>query len=420
MLKLNSQKQNTEAPPSTFRWLPTGEAGLDAMLDAMGRATQTLCFEMYIFTAGPLGKSFREALLQARRRGVRVRVLLDAFGSLGLPAHFWDPLIQLGGEFRWFNAFHAAERYGRRNHRKLLVIDGKEAIVGGFNVSEDYRGDGVTHGWRDLGLHIEGPLAAALETSFARIFTKVVARENRLSQILTKKRHLHLPRLLQRPETAVEGRPWTLLLSEPGLGHRAFKRALLDDLASAQFVQITCAYFVPTWRLRRALMGVARRGGRVQLLLAGKTDIEASRLASHSLYAKLMSAGVEIYEYQPQILHAKLVVIDGIVYAGSANLDARSLNINYELMIRVYDAQTAAEARGIFEADLAHSRAIDPQRWKASRNWLTRLLEKAAYFLVARIDPHITSLRWRSRANEAWKKKRKRAGGKKGPPFFSS
>jgi len=129
---------------------------------------------------------------------------------------------------------------------------------------------------------------------------------------------------------------------------------------------------------------------------------------------------VEIYEYQPQILHAKLVVIDGMAYAGSANLDARSLNINYELMIRVDNAQTAAEARGIFEADLAHSQAIDPQRWKASRNWLTRLLEKAAYFLVARIDPHITSLRWRTRANEAWKKKRKRAGRKKVPPFFSS
>ncbi|MEI8233160.1 MAG: cardiolipin synthase B [Verrucomicrobiota bacterium] len=413
---MNSQKQNAGAEPpapSTFRWLPTGADGLAAMLAAMGRATRTICFEMYIFTPGPLGKSFREALLRARRRGVRVQVLLDAFGSLGLPAHFWDPLIQLGGEFRWFNAFRASERYGRRNHRKLLVIDGAEAIVGGFNVSEEYRGDGVTRGWRDLGLHIAGPLAAALETSFTRIFAKAA------SPPLLRLPRLRLPRLRLRPETAVEGCPWTLLLSEPGRGHRAFKRALLGDLASARLVQITCAYFVPTWRLRRALMGVARRGGRVQLLLAGRTDIEAARLASHSLYAKLMGAGVEIYEYQPQILHAKLVVIDDAVYAGSANLDARSLNINHELMIRVGDAQTAAEARAIFERDLLHSRAVDPRRWKASRSLLTRLLEKAAYFLVARIDPHITSLRWRTRARNAWKKKRKRGEKNGGSPPFS-
>ncbi|MDD5349348.1 MAG: phospholipase D-like domain-containing protein, partial [Chthoniobacteraceae bacterium] len=336
---MNSQKQKTDPPvPSTFRWLPTGADGLDAMLAAMGRATRSICFEMYIFTAGALGKRFREALVQARQRGVRVQVLLDAFGSIGLPAHFWDPLIQLGGEFRWFNAFRASERYGRRNHRKLLVVDGAEAIVGGFNVAENYHGDGVAHGWRDLGLHIAGPLAEALEASFGRIFAKAAARP-----LL---RRLRLPRLHKRPETAVEGCPWTLLLSEPGRGHRAFKRALLDDLASARLVQIICAYFVPTWRLRRALMRVARHGGRVQLLLAGRSDIEAARLASHSLYAKLMSAGVEIYEYQPQVLHAKLVVIDGVVYAGSANLDARSLNINHELMIRLDDAATAAEARG--------------------------------------------------------------------------
>lgn len=405
MLKLNSRNQNAASlppEPSAFRWLSTGAEGLDAMLAAIGRATRSICFEMYIFTAGALGKNFRDALVQARQRGVRVQVLLDAFGSIGLPAHFWDPLVQLGGELRWFNAFRASELYGRRNHRKLLVVDGREAIVGGFNVAEHYHGDGVTRGWRDLGLQITGPLAVALEASFAHIFMKAAAQP-----LL---RRLRLPRLHLRPETSVEERPWTLLLSEPGRGHRAFKRALLDDLAAARVVQITCAYFVPTWRLRRALMRVARRGGRVQLLLAGRSDVELARLASHSLYAKLMSAGVEIYEYQPQVLHAKLVVVDNVVYAGSANLDARSLNINHELMIRLADAEAADGARAIFERDLSHSRAIDSARWKSSRNLLTRLLEKLAYFVVAKLDPHITSLRWRSRASAAWKSKRKRPG----------
>lgn len=396
MLKSNLQKQNLErsrAQESAFRWLPTGAAGLEAMLDAIAGAAHTIQFEMYIFTPGPLAERFREALVAARLRGVRVQILLDAFGSMGLGATFWHRLIQLGGEMRWHNAFRAAERYGRRNHRKLLVVDSERAIVGGFNIGEEYDGDGILSGWRDLGLEIHGPLAAALEESFAVLFAKVEVRPRRF------------PRFGKPPETAVYGDQWTLLLSEPGRGHRAFKRALLHDLARARRVQIICAYFVPTWRLRRALMRMARRGGRVQLILAGQTDIEISRLASHSLYAKLLQAGVEIYEYQPQILHAKLLIIDDVVYAGSANLDARSLNINHELMIRIADEETAAKARALFEGDLPHCRAIDANQWRHSRNLLTRLFEKAAYFIVSRIDPHITSLRWRARAREVLVKK---------------
>ena len=365
------------------------------MLDAIAEAALTIEFEMYIFSPGPIAARFREALVQARLRGVRVRVLLDAFGSFALPMTFWNTLVQHGGEVRWFNAFRVSERYGRRNHRKLLVVDSQTAIVGGFNVSDEYNGDGISHGWRDLGLHIRGPLATALEGSFTDLFEKVSQPAARF------------PKLYKTPETTVQGHLWTLLLTEPGWGHRAFKRALIHDLTRARCVQIICAYFVPTWRLRRALMGVTRRGGRVQLILAGHSDMEASRLASHSLYAKLMQSGVEIYEYQPQILHAKLLIIDDVVYAGSANLDARSLNINHELMIRIADQTTAAKARLIFDGDLPHCRSIDPEKWRASRSFFTRFIERAAYFLVARIDPHITSLRWRDRARRALEKRSK-------------
>jgi len=399
MLKSNLQEQNrgpSLPDGSVFRWLPTGALGLEAMLAAIAGAARSVQFEMYIFDPGPLGERFHEALVAARKRGVRVQVLLDAFGSMGLASHFWNRLMQLGGEVRWFNAFRASERYGRRNHRKLLVVDSERAIVGGFNVGEEYNGDGVSGGWRDLGLEILGPLAAALEESFAELFTKVDPPA------------CVFPRFRKTPETAVHGCHWTLLLSDPGRGHRAFKRALLHDLARARRVQIICAYFVPTWRLRRALMRVARRGGRVQLILAGRSDIEVSRLASHSLYAKLLRAGVEIYEYQPQILHAKLFLIDHVVYAGSANLDARSLNINHELMIRIADEKTAVKARAIFEGDLAHCRSIDAKQWRTSRHLFTRFLEQAAYFLVARLDPHITSLRWRARAREVLEKRASR------------
>jgi len=400
MLKLNLQESKTShpSPPdaTTFRWLPTGEEGLEAMLEAIAGATHSLQLETYIFMPDSLGMRFREALVQARRRGVRVQVLIDAFGSLGLPANFWHPLVQLGGEFRWFNSFRAAERYGHRNHRKLLVADSRLAIVGGFNVGEAYYGDGVTRGWRDLGLQMQGPLAAALEESFSDLFEKAAEPPPAF------------PHFLPTADTAIHGGPWTLLLSEPGLGRRAFKRALLHDLSRARDVRIICAYFVPNWRLRRALIRTARRGGRVQLILAGRTDIEVSRLASRSLYAKLLRAGVEICEYQPQILHTKLLIIDHLVYAGSANLDTRSLSLNHELMIRIDNEETAAQARAIFEADRTRSLPINPQTWRASRSFFTRLLEKLAYWLVARIDPHITSLRWRARAHRALEKQRKR------------
>jgi cardiolipin synthase len=397
----NTNPQPSTPPPverSSFRWLATGAEAFEMMLAAIGDAQVSIKLEMYIFTPGRLGTRFRTALVEARNRGVRVQVLIDAFGSLGLPSNFWTPLTDVGGEFRWFNGLRAALRYGRRNHRKLLVIDGQRAFIGGFNVSEEYHGDGVNKGWRDLGLDIHGPLAAALEKSFAQLFDE--------------KTHPLLSRF--SPDTTVQGDNWTLLLSKPGWGHRAFKGAIIKELSSARDVRIVCAYFVPTWRLRRALMKVARRGGRVQLVLAGRSDLELARLASHSLYSKFLDAGVEIYEYQPQILHAKLFLIDQAVYAGSANLDTRSLNINHELSVRIADPKIAAEAGILIEGDLTHCRRVDPQTWRASRSFLIKLLEHAAYFLMVRIDPHITSLRWRRRARKALEKRARRNAKKAG------
>lgn len=404
MLNSNSQEQpirNNPHGPSQFRWLPSGPEGLEAMLQAIDGASKVIQFEMYIFTPGPLGERFRDALVQARLRGVRVQVLIDAFGSIGLPISFWHPLIQLGGEFRWFNSFHAAERYGRRNHRKLLVADNQRAIVGGFNVDEVYKGDGVSAGWSDLGLEIQGPLALALAESFTTLFKNADSPPP------------VFPTFRKSPATTARGDNWTLLLTEPGRGNRAFKQSLIRDLSRSHSVRIICAYFVPTWRLRRALMRTARRGGRVQLILAGRTDVEVSRLASRSLYSKLMRAGVEIYEYQPQILHTKLLIVDHVVYAGSSNLDIRSLNINQELMIRITDEEMVVQAQAIFDRDLLHSRKVNPTTWRASRSIFMRFLERVAHFLISRIDPHITSLRWRNRAREALEKRGRREAMKK-------
>jgi len=187
-----------------------------------------------------------------------------------------------------------------------------------------------------------------------------------------------------------------LLLSGPGRERSPIKRFLRADLARAQNVQIIMAYFLPTWRIRRDLLRVARRGGTVQLILPSKSDVRVSLLAAQSLYRRFLKAGIEIYEYQPQILHAKLIIVDDVVYAGSANLDPRSLNINYELMLRFERKEIAERARETFTGKLRHCRLITVGMWRQTWSFWRRLKQRWAYFLLARIDPYIARRQWQS------------------------
>jgi cardiolipin synthase len=362
---------------SHFRWLRTGEDALEAMLEAIEAAQQSVRLETYIFTAGPVGEAFRDALARACRRGTPVRVLVDGLGSWNLLSSFWEPLTVLGGEFRWFNPL-ALRRLAYRDHRKVLVCDERVAFVGGFNIAPEYAGDGVERGWRDLGLRITGPLAQELARTFDTYFARADFKHKKLQRLRKAV-----------TDELVSGDNWTLLLSGPSRGHNALKRVLVHDLALARDVRIMSAYFLPTWRIRKELVRAARRGGRVQLVLAGKSDVSLARLAARRLYRSLMRAGVEIYEYQPQILHAKVFLLDDVLYVGSANLDVRSLNINYELSVRVHDPTLAAEGREIFDTDLQHSQRIDPVTWRKSRSLWSKLKEDWAYFVLARLDPYL-------------------------------
>ena len=154
------------------------------------------------------------------------------------------------------------------------------------------------------------------------------------------------------------------------------------------------AYFLPSWSIRRDLSRVARRGGTVQLILPGKCDVLVSQLAGQSLYRRLLKAGVSIYEYQPQILHAKLIIADDVVYVGSANLDPRSLGLNYELMLRFEQKAMADQARAIFSKSLASCRPITGPEWSLSRTIWRRLRQRWAYWLLVRIDPYLARRQW--------------------------
>jgi len=361
---------------ATFRWLRTGEEAFSAMLAAIEAAQVSIRLETYIYEAGALGEKFRAALVRARERGLQVQVLVDALGSVRLSTSFWDPLIKVRGEFAWFNPV-SLQRWSYRDHRKMLICDQSMAFIGGYNIAEAYNGDGVTRGWRDLGLEVTGSLAEHLAASFDAFFARATFK------------HKPLQRLRRAFNKITTGQNWKLLTSGPGRHHGDLKRTLTADIKLARSVKIISAYFLPTWRLRKELMRVCKRGGKVQLILAGKSDVVLAQLASRRLYRAFLRAGVEIYEYTPQILHAKLFILDDIVYAGSANLDIRSLRINYELLVRILDPEVAAEARDIFEADLEHSRRIDPATWSKSRSFWAKLREDWAYFVLARIDPYL-------------------------------
>jgi cardiolipin synthase len=354
------------------------------MLAAITAAKRSVCLETYIYAPGPLGERFREAMVRARQAGAKVQVLIDALGSYNLPADFWKPLLEVGGEMRWFNPL-SLNRLGFRNHRKLLVCDESVAFVGGFNIAPEYEGDGVHSGWCDLGLKIEGPLVRQLSQSFEEMFARAGFQHKRFA------------RLLKSPARKVVSVPHEqLLLSGPGRGLSPIKRALKRDLARAHSVQIMVAYFLPTWQFRRQLARVVQRGGKVQLILAGRSDVAVSRLAAQSLYPRLLKSGIRIHEYQPQVLHAKLFIIDQVVYVGSANLDPRSININYELVIRFANKTMAQEAQAVFQDCFKHSRQITLEEWARQHSLWRRFKQHWAYFLLVRMDPYVAQRQWRA------------------------
>lgn len=354
-------------------WLHSGQLGLAAMIRSIESAQQAIALEMYIFQECEIGNRFRDALADAAKRGVRVRILVDAVGSFELPSAYFQPAIDAGAECRWFNPLEL-RRLSYRNHRKMLIVDESVAYIGGFNIGTDYDGDGVTCGWMDLGMVIRGELVAELLKAFHAIFGAASFKHRRLARF---RRQIASQRI-----ATSEGE---LFLLAPGVGRNPAREALIADIGRAKQVRMTTAYFLPGRALRLAFCRAARRGAKVQLLLPGMSDVRLAQWAARGQYGRLLRAGVEIYEYQPAMLHAKRYLLDDAVYVGSANLDLRSLNINYEILVRIVDPAVAAEGHAKFEEDLERSRQIRPSEWKR-RGWWHKLLERMSAAVLVSLD----------------------------------
>ena len=364
-----------------FEWLHAGTMAYASMLRLIDAARLSVEFEFYTVKGGIAADSLGAALQRAAKRGVRVRVLLDAFGSDELPAAWLSALQTNGVQVRLFNPGRLL-RWSFRDHRKLLVCDDERAVVGGFNVAPEYEGDGIERGWRDLAVVIDGPVASQLREGFDTLFRAASLHQDAWKRLAYFLRH----QSLQRDTVAA-------LVGGPGCPRALLRQSLHAELRTARRVDVIAAYFVPSRRIRRLLQQVARHGS-VRVLLAGRSDVAIARLASQWSYPRLLRSGVQLWEFQPQVLHAKALVVDDVVFVGSANLDTRSLQLNFELLVRIPSASLAGELRARIDADCARSHLV-PKDWVKKRTVLQRFLHGCAHFVLTKVDPYVAQAKFR-------------------------
>ncbi len=346
--------------------LQDGPATYRAMFAAIDAARDHINMETYIFDDDEVGQRFAQALINKQRQGVAVHLIRDSVGTLGTPGAFFQTLVDSGVKVLEFNPVNPllARRgweLNQRDHRKLLIVDGQVAFLGGINVSSVYsggsfrqrRGSSAEPAWRDTHLQLRGPVVAELQKMFLATWAQQQSAE------------LPLRRYFPPPQQA-----GSLVVraigSSPTAPYSQIYATLLSALASAETsVLLTNAYFAPDPQLLLALEAAAARGVDVKLILPSQTDNWLVFHAGRSHYERLLQAGVKIFERSGVILHSKTALIDGVwSTVGSTNLDWRSFVHNHELDAVVLGAAFGAQVRAMFERDLAASQAIDLATWQ--------------------------------------------------------
>ncbi|MBI3181502.1 MAG: cardiolipin synthase B [Myxococcales bacterium] len=355
-------------PGNRCQLLRDGVEAYPSMLEAIRSARRFIRLETYMFIDDAVGELFGRALAGAAERGVRVTVLYDWLGSWVSGRSFFKSLRTRGVDIRPFKPFSLRGRLSRlirRDHRKLLVVDGEVAFVGGVNIASHWAPIGEGAGWRDDVLRIEGPAAAQLERRFQASW-----RMQWKDRLLGRLPMVPTP---SRPRGEVR----LCVLTSRRAIHASYLRAIA---AARKSVLISAAYFVPDRKMLAALREAARRGVEVLLVMAGKSDHPEIQFASRALYERLMSWGVKVHEWGHGVLHAKTAVVDGAWgTVGSFNLERMSLRFNHEVNVFFADPRIGRELERSVRLDAACSRPIDLARWR-SRPWWTRMLERVAHF----------------------------------------
>jgi cardiolipin synthase len=379
---------------NAVRLLKNGEEFFPALIAAIDAAATVVHLETYIFTLDRTAQRVLDALARASARGVKVRVVIDGFGSLEWVDEVRRRIIESGGqcrifrpEPRWLKRLVFSRSRLRRLHRKVTVVDGRVAFVGGINIVDDYdemeSADSIAaHPRFDFAVAVHGPLVAHAVHAQDLLWIRLNPVALRLGETAAERRRL------RRPYFTPMGHPpghlrAALVLRDNVRFRQTFERAYLYGIARAEReILIANAYFFPGLRFRRALRRAAARGVRVRLLLQGKVEYRMQYYATHALYADLLNAGIEIYEYMPSYLHAKVAVIDDVATVGSSNLDPFSLLLAREANVVVDDAGFVGELREKLEEAIVHGGRLVHTADHDGRGRLRRLVDNTAYTLL--------------------------------------
>jgi cardiolipin synthase len=361
--------------------LQDGPVTFQAMFAAIGNARNHINLETYIIEDDEVGNRFADALIEKQAQGVQVNLIYDSVGSMRVPREFFKRLTDGGVkvvEFNPVNPLTAKKGWevNQRDHRKLLIVDGKTAFLGGINISSVYSGGSFSTRsrqrpggglpWRDTHLQVEGPAVGEFQKLFLATWEK--QKGERLGP------RDYLPQLANRGKEVVGA-----VGSSPDEPYSLIYATLISAIGSAETsVHLTNAYFVPDPQLLAALKDAVQRGVDVRIILPSKTDSWPVFYAGRSYYSELLEAGVQIYERRNALLHAKTALIDGVwSTVGSTNLDWRSFLHNEEVNAIILGQEFGAQMRAAFEADLVSSRPITLEEW-AQRSLSDRLKEMAA------------------------------------------
>jgi cardiolipin synthase len=351
--------------------LLNGEQIFPAKLAAIRAARKTITYAQYFYEDGIVSRDIAEALAERARQGVGVNVLLDSFGALNIPSEYVDLMRRSGCHvvfFRPLRPFPGAKT-NNRNHRRILVVDGRVGITGGSGVSRKWMGDGRTEGhWRDTDVRIEGPGVNYLQGAFAESWLEATG--------VVLGGDAYYP-----PPAPPKGREYVQVVrSSPAGGSFAVYTAFLLAIASARkSIYVTNPYFVLDEKMTEALLASRARGAAVTVLVPGVIDHNLVRQASRAGFGPLLQAGVEIHEYRGALLHTKTMVIDGVwSTVGSTNLDNRSFALNDELNVIFYSPAVAQRFEQTFREDLKHATKVTFEAWRKRGAW-ERFLELVAF-----------------------------------------
>lgn len=356
--------------------LADGQATYAGMFTAIQSAKNHINLESYIFEDDATGQAFADLLLQKQAKGVQVNIIYDSLGSINTPASFFQRLRD-GGiktvEFNPVNPLKANETWqlNQRDHRKILIIDGTVAIIGGINISKVYSSNPLKRKqssatpihWRDTDIRIEGPAVAELQKLFLDSWQK--QKGPQLSE------RDYFPKMKEKGKSLVR-----VVESTPGESNRIPFIVYVSAIVFAEHsIHLTNSYFIPDDQIVKALTDAAERGVDVKIILPGITDSQLALHAQRHYYSVLLKAGVQLYEHSTSLLHAKTAVIDNVwSTVGSTNLDFLSLLSNDEVNAVILSREFAGEMEKMFASDLAGSRQIQRDEWE-NRPLLSKVKE---------------------------------------------